>query len=162
MAGLTLPSTGRTIKRLLTTFNTRVGIAGTAIPHDDTIPQSTEGDEVVAVTYTPDNPNSRIEVSIEMTCGQDGSSGSGLSMALFKDAGTDAIATASGCVNAAGTHIFNFQLAYEELAGSTAARTFKVRVGGNGGAVGTSVNGASGVRKHGGAQVARLLIEEKN
>lgn len=127
----------------------------TTIPNDDTVPQSTEGTEIVTASITPTSATSVIEVEFRgfAAC----STAANLITALFKDSGAGALcafASTAGGVNLPG----NCSLLYHETAGSTAARTYKIRVGLNSGTC--RLNGTTSGRLYGGAAAASLVLRE--
>lgn len=137
---------------------TSVVTCTTAIPSDDTIPQNTEGDQVITVTITPTSSTNRLR--IEFDCGLIGGTGSSGSVvcALFQDTTANALAVyASGYTSTAPLR--NARMSYEMAAGTTGATTFKVRCGSSG--VTLYVNGdAGGSRLFGGVSAARLRVTE--
>ena len=104
------------------------GITGTtSIPWDDTIPQNTEGDEVLTLAITPTNANNKLLIEFAGFGGGD-NSGAKILVALFQDTTAGALsATAFDVENTGTTHaIF---LRHVMTAGTTSATTFKIRVG---------------------------------
>ena len=98
------------------------------IPVDTSIPTSSEGLELLAVTITPNSATSNIVI---LFCGvvYQNANASGL-VTLFKDAGTSALATAWTHRSSAAINIgSSVNLHYTEVAGSTAARTYRIRFG---------------------------------
>lgn len=128
----------------------------TTIPFDDTIPQNTEGTEVITVSITPTSGSNRLV--IEFSCvGCHNGAGAYNVAALFVDTTSDAIATTANYSTHGGFLPLN--LRHELSAGSTSARTYKVRVGPNGGVY--YVNGDSSAnREYGGVLSARLRVTE--
>ena len=127
----------------------------TTIPNDDTIPRNSEGSEIVTVSITPTSASSTIEVEFRAM----GAAAGTVSMiaALFKDSGASALAASAGVagsVNLPGP----IGLIYQESAGSTSARTYKIRVGANSGTC--RLNGTTSARLYGGASAATLVVRE--
>lgn len=127
----------------------------TAIPNDDTIPQNTEGDEVITVAITPTSATNRLRIEAEAICCI--STTGYTTMALFQDSTAAALAV--------DTYYDPNQapdkrtIVHEMEAGTTSATTFKIRVGPNTGTV--YVNGqAAGTRIFGGISAARLRVVE--
>ncbi len=128
------------------------------IPDDDTIPQSTEGLEIITATITPTSATNRL--LIKATCNVSFVSLGQVQgcIALFKDSDTSAIA-ASAIDFSDNTVMVGRDLFYEMAAGTTSAITFKIRVGST--VAGTvTVNGSSGSRKFGGVMGTYLEIIE--
>ena len=114
------------IQEVRATFNTPQTCT-TRIPFDNTIPQNTEGDEVITVTITPSNAASILRIEFNVW---GGTQGSNPVVALFQDAGTDAISVLANTLVTQG--FFNF--IYYMTAGTTLATTFKIRMGTDAGA----------------------------
>jgi hypothetical protein len=120
----------------------------------DPIPQSNQGVEVGTVTITPVNANSILKITAVVNVDVDGDH---KVVTLFKDDGANAIATSHNDLS--GNTDSEITLQYIEVAGSTTARTYKYRAGGDGGDV--SINGDNDdKRRYGGTQVSSMVIEE--
>jgi len=150
-----VPLPGMPVQELEATLNT-VATGTTTIPFDDTIPQSTEGDQYLTKTMTPQSAANLLRQRVSMPFG--GSLVAGNTIALFQDAGANAISAI--CITIPGVNYVDLAgLENWMLAGATAATTFKVRAGLN--TAGTlTVNGAAGARFMGGSMVTRLQISE--
>lgn len=96
------------------------------IPFDDTIPQNTEGLEILTLAITPTNASSTLQITATVTV-----SGGGLvsvAGALFVDSTANAIAANLNTVG--GNGYFSFLTVVASIsAGSTSARTYKFRIG---------------------------------
>ncbi len=97
---------------------------GAVIPADDTIPQITEGLEVMAIAFTPLSDTSTLYFSVETTVDRTST------IALFVDATADALASRAyfPTVVAAHSHFFD----HETASASTTERTYRVRMGPDG------------------------------
>lgn len=127
----------------------------TIIPLDDSIPQNTEGNEVITGSITPTNASNKLRIEFHAsTVG--GTGVDDVSVALFQD--TTAGALAAG--NARNPSRMSMSLVHEMTAGTTSATTFKIRIGPAG--VSTHyVNGdTGGTRALGGVAAATLRITE--
>jgi hypothetical protein len=127
----------------------------TNIPNDDTIPQSSEGTEIITVSITPTSASSTIE--IEFCAIGAGAASACIIAALFKDSGANALqvsTTVGGSVSLPAC----ISLLHLESAGSTSARTYKIRVGMNSGTC--RLNGTTSARMYGGAAAAWLVVRE--
>jgi len=113
----------------------------TLIPFDNSIPQITEGTEVLTAAITPLNASNiiLIEFSGELATPAAGAAIS----AIFQDSIANALA-ASAMASQVG--LSNVHVRHYLTAGSTSARTYRVRCGAN--------NGASEINGTGGAQWA--------
>lgn len=97
----------------------------TIIPLDNTIPQNTEGAELLTVSITPTNANSTLLIEFN---GGWGSSNPSIIIALFVDSTANALTATITTPNGVG-YSQQFGLKYIESAGSTATRTYKIRYG---------------------------------
>jgi hypothetical protein len=128
----------------------------TVIPLDDTIPQASEGTEVLSVTITPKQSTNRIVVSV---------SGFGslfdvghIVMALFVDSGPNAFAASAKYVSTPD-ELENVNLVGEFIAGMTIPRTISLRVGAD--VTNTlSLNGNTNGRFFGGSAGLSLSVTE--
>lgn len=136
--------------------NVAMSTTTTLIPNDDTIPQITEGYEVVTATITPKSAanNIKIEALINVSPSVSG----GIAIAFFQDAIANALAAGfTACY--AGTTPMQVLLTKVVSAGSTTARTYRTRVGMVG--AGTlTVNGAAAARYFGGVMVSSMTLTE--
>jgi hypothetical protein len=128
----------------------------TDLPVDNSAPGSAEGDEVLAVSITPTNASSTIEIMATVMVGA--SSASNVGMSLLQ--GTTAInATACRIEGATTTQVL--KITHVVSAGSTSARTYSVRVGPDAGGAATAfVNGDGVSRYFGGIATATLVVKE--
>lgn len=113
------------IQEVRATFNSKV-TCNVTIPYDNTIPQNTEGTEVITCTITPTNINSILKIEY-VAWGS--SNDSIVTTALFQDANVNALVAAG--VNPVGEDTLN--LTYYMTAGKMAATTFKIRCGSSSG-----------------------------
>ena len=126
-----------------------------ALPYDDTIPQITEGLELITATITPKNASNRLRIEFDGIINCSTSVGVG-SVALFQDATANAL-TARGGFGADSGKSWNCGFSHEMAAGTTSATTFRVRFGPD---TGTAYINGNAARKFGGVQAARLRITE--
>lgn len=121
-----------------TTTNTT---ATTVIPFDNTIPQQTEGDEILTLAITPTNSSNILLIMFNGKFFQ--GSPTACALALFQDSTANAISATHILGNsAAGAVRGNGNLLYTMTAGTTSSTTFKIRVGPASGAGGVGVNSA--------------------
>jgi hypothetical protein len=106
---------------------TTSGTSATTIPADDTIPQNTEGTELLTVSITPTNSNSVLVIEYDFW-GVLTNAGIGTA-ALFVDTTADAIYSQQNVT--VSTSPQNLHGRYYLTAGSTSARTYKLRFGGS-------------------------------
>lgn len=141
-----------------TPYTAYTTITGT-IPFDDTIPQNTEGTEIITVTITPTSATNRliIRASTNVILNNTASA-----MALFQDSTNNAlVATATAnddSVGAPDSYNAPLYIVHEMAAGTISATTFKIRIGSNGGNI--YINGNGTFRLFGGVSAIRLSVEE--
>jgi hypothetical protein len=117
------------VLQMVNTMVSDKATGSTSIPYDDSIPQNTEGTEIMTLAITPTHANNklRIDVIAQVACDTDGAS---IGIALFQDSTANALAAVTGTIRAnAGTQMI--PLTYYMTAGTTSATTFKVRIGTN-------------------------------
>lgn len=128
-----------------------------SFPGDDTIPQNTEGTEVLTLAITPKATTNLLRVRALFWAFNNVNSTSCTS-AIFRDAIANAkIATVSSLGSAQPA--IPICLEHQEIAGSIAATTFKLRVGATTGAH-VFLNGSSTGRLFGGVSKVTLTIDE--
>jgi hypothetical protein len=119
-------NTGSILNRAVATTGTS-GSTTDQIPQDNTIPQNSEGTELITVTITPTSATSKLR--IRFTNAFFSASGvSSVGVALFQDSTANALTASS--VTLPGANYKNpLPLEYEMTAGTTSATTFKIRYG---------------------------------
>lgn len=127
-----------------------------AIPSDDTIPQKTEGKEILSVAITPKRAANRIRIEFQgQVC-----STTSFSVALFVDSGADAVCAENFSPADAASRVAA-SLVFEHSPSTTSAVTYSLRIGP---ASGTLVlNGyymSSATRRMGGVSIATLTATE--
>jgi hypothetical protein len=128
----------------------------TTIPNDDTVPQSTEGVEVMTVAITPKATAHTLLIDVLLHIST-GGAGTQLAAALFQDSGTSAIAASTMVVGDAN-NVAQLRVLHTMTAGTTSATTFKVRYGPNGGTA--YINSAGGTGRFGGVMLSRISVTE--
>jgi len=139
-----------------TTFSTTT----TIMADDDTIPQNTEGTEVVTLEITPKLATNRLE--IEVTPGTTISSTASVVpvMALFQDSTAGALAASAGSqASGASTGRAINPIKHIMVSGTTSATTFKVRVGPDRAST-LGINGDASTRRLGGVGKFVITIKE--
>lgn len=125
---------------------------------DDTIPQNTEGFEVLTLAITPASASNKLK--IDVTVHTASSTASTLHItALFQDATANALAVGGVNMERIGDDIATTSFTHYMAAGTTSETTFKVRTGTNGGAT-LSINGQVGSRLFGGVFISSITITE--
>lgn len=139
--------------------NTQTGeivIGSTVIPNDNSIPQSSEGFQVLSLNFTPKSAANKLKVDIVLQLAT-GTAGA-LIAALFTDSNTDALAVISdyqATTNASKT----LKLTHYMTAGTASQIVFKVRAGCNN-AGDVILNGVSAARLFGGRAASSITITE--
>ena len=137
---------GGKVLQAVSVLNNTASSSTSQFPADDTIPQNTEGTELMTLAITPESASSNLHIHIQI-CGSK-SAESPVSWALFVDSTANALAwgghyTGDLAIQNAGSgfHVVS--------SASTSARTYKVRVGtdsASGGTVYINRNSASASR----------------
>jgi len=102
-----------------------------AMTLDDTIPQNTDGLEVMTLKITPTLATNKILIEVITNFSTTGLSNNNTT-ALFKDAQADAIAVVTHFQSASNRLSGGFALRHEDIAGTTNEITYKVRIGADG------------------------------
>lgn len=131
-----------------------VATGATAIPDDDSIPQSGEGDQFMTLAITPTNSSNKLKIDIVAQISN--GTVAFVTGALFQDSTADALAVGTAYCGAGnrGTVSFTHYMA----AGTTSATTFKFRGGASSGT--TTFNGTDTSRKYGGVMASSITITE--
>jgi Pgp3 C-terminal domain len=133
-----------------------VATGTTIIPQDDTIPQITEGTEFMTCTITPRSATSKL--IIEVTAVISNSTVAAVGLALFQDAGANAIACAIW-INPTASFANTVSFRHVMTSGTTSTTTFRFRAGPSTAAT-LSFNGQTGVRVFGGVMASSIVIQE--
>ncbi len=108
---------------------------GTVIPLDNTIPQITEGSQILTLPITPTSATSRlyIEATISGVFLAGAVVDGNFTMALFQDGAANAISSELGIGTLVGTSgsFYSVKLTHTMIAGTTAPTTFEIRGGVN-------------------------------
>jgi hypothetical protein len=154
-AGVPLP--GQTIQSQRTQSGA-VSVVSVVIPMDDTIPQITEGTELLTQAVTPKSAANLLETKHWGHYSADGTSY--IQLALFQDAGANAIAVSTNFQDAASFGVpEGHGLEHTSLAGTTSATTMRLRVG-KSAAGDLTINGTAGARRMGGVYSSFLTVKE--
>ena len=152
-------STGSVLQVVNYQFGSVLNLGNALFPYDDTIPQISEGGEVMTLAITPTAATSKLIVDVLVNTSPT-LSGEKMVVALFQDTTANAIACVSEEFYDAG-YMVAIPLKYYVSASSTSARTYKVRLGrtdSHGNPV--TVNGYNGARKFGGVLATSITITE--
>jgi hypothetical protein len=106
--------------------NTLSGTTTTVLPADDTIPQSSEGVEVSSQAITPTNSSNILIIEAWQIVAV--STASAATIALFQDAGANALAASEFYMPNSAAYVTS-SVKYIMTAGTTSSTTFKYRCG---------------------------------
>jgi len=150
-----LPTEGVLIQAKRVVTNTYASTTN-IIPLDDTIPQISEGSNLVTRTITPTSSSNQLIILFHMLASA--SVSAFITAALFRDTNADAILAQSHYMDSP-TGFAPIQFNYAYVPGSTNEITFRVRYGLN--VAGTAYsNGRPSGRMFGGVARASLLVLE--
>ena len=153
-SGHTLHAPGHILQVVGNTSSTYHGGASAGLARDDTVPQQSEVHICVEATITPKFANSKLLIQASIPGGHQYNVYS--ACCLFKDSG-EAIQVMPQYFGDNGTNA-TWNLTHFMDAGSTAAATFKIGLGGNSGNL--YQNGDASSRKYGGVSASTLVIME--
>jgi hypothetical protein len=136
-------------------------VISTVIPADNTIPQVTEGTQVLSASITPTAAENYLLVEATITASELTNVGDSIIAAVFRDGGANAVSSGVvGGMNGGGNHLTSglALVRFRIPAGSTAATTFTVRVGNNTGSC--TLNATHQNINLGGTIISTLTITE--
>ena len=142
--------------QVLNNLVTASSSSATTIPEDNTIPQNTEGFQVLSKAITPNN-SSNLLLIIANIAAYSSSTSIRPTAALFQDSTANALNVAKG--SAAGSIDGSLVLIHYMTAGTTSSTTFAIRIGG-GDAGTTTFNGRAAGRIYGGVMASSITITE--
>jgi len=129
-------------------------------PLDDTIPQNTEGAEILTCAITPTSATSKLIIDVVMNVANNVATDISI-IALFQDSTANALRASWSRTIAANNPVSAMVIKHYMTSGTTSATTFKVRGGGSTGNAGTfQINGGSGTRYLGGSLISSITIME--
>ena len=134
----------------------------TIIPNDDTIPQNTEGVEILTVTITPKYSTSTLLLEFNAQMTTKNAVSSTLACALFQDTTASSLGAVSNRPEASsiGDEGTPINLVYAMASGTTSSTTFKIRAGGDSTAVVYINANSAGTRLMGGVSYATFSVTE--
>lgn len=139
--------------------NTQTGAVSTGTTDwnfDDSIPQSSEGDQFMSLAITPTSATNKLKISVVAYLSIAG--GTQIGCALFQDSTADALC-AGGYESATAGDLKCVTFTHYMTSGTTSATTFKFRAGVPGSET-LTFNGTSGSRLFGGVISSSITIEE--
>ncbi len=148
---------GKVLQRAYVESGALITASSNSIPEDDTIPQNTEGTEVMTLAITPVSATSKLHIFANMFGSHTASSRTGI--ALFVDTTSNALSFTDSA-NGGATTMMNTYLQHVLTSGSTSARTYKIRMGGMQNSGTLSFNGQAGGRMFGTVPKSSIIIME--
>lgn len=128
------------------------------IPFDNTIPQITEGFEILTCSITPQSSTSTLYVYAVVQASSSYASASSFALALFRDSTANALGVSFATVALSNISVA-VPLLVQTASGSTSATTFRLRGGVN--VPSTYINGTSPAGQYfGGAAATSLMVME--
>lgn len=146
---------GVVIDRVYAEYATNADIS-TIIPWDDTVPQNTEGVQVLSVSITPKSTTNRLRAIVSCWGGRT-AGGEIFSAALFVNSTANAL-KASSATSQGSSAPSELTLIHEWVPGSTSSQTINIRVGPQTNTF--RLNGSNGGRIFGGVAAATIVVEE--
>lgn len=128
----------------------------TTMPVDNTIPQNTEGFEVMTLSITPTSATNKLVISVETLSGND-TGNRNQAIALFQDSTVGALAATVQFQSQSGGDI-SLSLQHTMVAGTASSTTFKVRLGSSGAGTTTFGNGRFGGIPHSGITITEYKV----
>ena len=150
---------GGKVKQMVYNMVTGVVTGTGVIPYDNTIPQNTEGLEMMTQAITPTSASSllKIEVVVQGSC----SSHAQFQIALFQDSTANALAVSRIRADAQqAVHLNNNNMMHVMVSGTTSATTFKVRLGVSSGVVWLNATSANTGGLFGGKCNSGIVVTE--
>lgn len=148
------PTSGKLVNRWVATSTTAIGTTN-ILPIDDTIPQSTEGAEMITVSVTPSSASNMLKVTVSGWYRVSGASFVGC--ALFVGAAADA--SASRPLLASNNVVSPFDLVFW-INGFSGTQTLRFRMGTDRNTVTLQFLNISGATYFGSTDPAMILVEE--
>jgi hypothetical protein len=137
------------------TYTTSASLA-TTIPGDDTVPQITEGVQIMTDSLSARTTTARWIIVID-GCGANSAAANNNAMALFVAGGTNAVRTCC-TVQQGANEVLGFHMSYEFVPGTTSATALEVRAGASAGTF--RMNGNSAGRFYGGTMACTMSVWE--
>jgi hypothetical protein len=150
------PVPGAVLQQLYTDTNATPSTSSFVAAGSNTIPQQTDGIEVLSITVTPKAATSKIRVDaiVPASCNTNAT----WFVSLFRDGGANALVTVPASHNA--SFMLPAPLTFEVAAGSIALTTFKIRIGLAQSGSSLFLNSSSGTPFFGGSIRATMALTE--
>ena len=148
-----------TVGKIVQVVNTQTGAMSTGtttLPDDNSIPQNTEGNEVMTLAITPTSASNKLIIDVVLNGAHTATNY--VTVALFQDSTANALAC---CTQAESQNSIPMTTGFRHYmtSGTTSSTTMKVRAGSH--AAGTfTFNGAAGSAMKGGSHASSITITE--
>lgn len=152
------PAPSISVGKIVQVVNTQTGTYSTAngvIPYDNTIPQKTEGREVMTRTITPVSAANKLKIDVIAHIGHYDQP---CTAALFQNSLSNALAC--GVHQGRYNQVFPVVFTHFMIAGTTSMITFKVRVGCTSGNIVFNGRGNGDGPKYGGVLASSITVTE--
>lgn len=146
---------GSVVDRTSVSTATYIGTT-TTIPMDNTVPQNTEGVEILSVSHTMKSTTNRLYAEFQAW---GGTTSPGYVIAALFNGGSNAIGVGVVTVGTAG-HVLPVCFDIDFVPGTTSPVTYSIRVGYGGSAAALWLNGDSAGAKFGGIAKSTLVLTE--
>jgi len=144
------------VVQVVNVMDGEVATGTTTTPSDNSIPQNTEGTEVMTLAITPKSTTNKLKIEVVVQASHSGTNGV-MVTALHQDSTANALAAVVQQQSLGTAHnVMSFT--HYMAAGTVSETTFKVRLGGTAGTI--SFNGQSSARILGGVSASSITITE--
>lgn len=141
--------------------------SSTMIPVDNTIPQQSEGAEILTCSITPRYANSILYIESNSFIGENTNNADSIVQALFRDSTADAISVSFNNANPVSSSPFGGGMSFnptymmaKQISGSILSTIFKLRAGAGSSAGDIRLNGSNGSQFFNGKLVTYIKITE--
>ena len=157
ISGASLTGVVGKIVQVVNVIDSAVATGTTILPSDDTIPQNTEGIEVMTLAITPTSATNKLLIEVFVNMGVN-IGGERRGVALFQDSTAGALG-ASADYESGGNEPIPLSMNHYMTSGTVSETTFKVRIGISAAAT-VTFNGHSSGRINGGVMSSSITITE--
>jgi hypothetical protein len=149
---------GSVVVQVVNTQTGAVATGTTLIPHDDTIPQNTEGDQYMTLAITPSSATNTLKIDVVVHL-SNSAANQWHTAAIFQDSTANALAAGISRFEPTATAMSIVAFSHYMTSGTTSSTTFKVRAGCQLAGT-TTFNGQAGARLLGGVLASSITITE--
>jgi len=153
-----LPASGKVVQ-VVHMQDGAVATGSTIMANNDNITTNTEGDEYMTLAITPTSATNKLLITAKAFFSNTRSSGNTMSMALFQDSTTNALAWSWTTTETAASNRRMAVIDHYMTSGTASSTTFKIRIGCDGAGT-TTFNGANSTRAGAGIMASSITIME--